>query len=156
CTPVFNNDWADKTFKQTEINWGYPVNWTEETDRKKVLKEVTKPSSNYKSEKNYDSQKDNRPKIYKVAIPGGSQHHLGLAIDVNDLRNKNLNRKFCDKKCESLLNKYGWFRTVRYDPYHFTYLGFTNEDDLLNRGLKKVRCKDYTDKNQIEYWVPDV
>jgi hypothetical protein len=44
------------------------------------------------------------------------------------------------------MNKYGWFRTVRNDEPHFTFLG-RDEGELESLGLKKV---------DGDFWVPDL
>lgn len=169
-----NDDWALRTYKQTEDNWGFPesaidIEKKEENIKSKIEKNdyMYDPKLPYSTgsfsmcinplPKNEPNNKDNRPKMYKVAIPGSSQHHLGLAIDVI-----NSQPRLCGKICTNELMKNGWFRTVRYDAYHFTYLGIVEKNTRLTEiklrsmGLKKVRCKDYDEVNNIEYWVPNV
>jgi hypothetical protein len=88
-----------------------------------------------------------------LAIPGGSQHHLGLAIDVNNKEykdNEERNDRFCGLNCEIALGQNGWYRTIPFDSYHFTYLGYL-EFELPDKGLKKVLCKD-----KKSYWIPRV
>lgn len=168
-----NIDWAWRDYKQTKDNW--------------QLKEPIEVKEAVKD--NYST--NNKPKMYSYAIPGSSQHHLGLAIDVidgrnwsqdilfgqafqnnqistvEDLKNKtnpDRDAKTCNDDCVEILNQNGWYRTIRYDAYHFTYLGViysdkdkkgleTAENELKNLGLKKVRCN-YTKEKQFEYWVP--
>ncbi len=47
------------------------------------------------------------------------------------------------------MGNHGWFRTVKGDAPHFTYLG-VKESDLKNLGLQKVETKDGY------FWVPNV
>ncbi len=136
-----NDDWAFRTYGQALYNWGYCSSDTYSCDG------ILKPSIIEEELKKDDEKK--RPKMFSYAVPGGSQHHLGLAIDVNNPRNQQINGRFCGKKCESVLEKNGWYRTIPFDPYHFTYLGFL-EFELPGRGLKKVSC------DEFEYWVPNV
>lgn len=144
---VLNDNWALRTYYQTERNSG-------------LTREVTKndipETKKWEPGIKYRDQKRNRPLMYQTAFPGSSQHHLGLAIDVNDERNEILNGRICGANCTKILNDNGWFRTVRYDQYHFTYLGYTDTKDLENLGLKKVRCKDYSENTPFEYWVPKI
>ncbi len=73
---------------------------------------------------------------------------LGLAIDVNNGKSNsdikpcipNENCRICNEECVNKLNEKGWFRTVRYDPFHFTFLGYA-ETELPSKGLKQVECK---------------
>ena len=78
--------------------------------------------------------------LYSVAAPGTSQHLSMLAFDANE---------YADKKVRKILAKHGWFRTVKSDAPHFTFLG-ANEADLPALGLKKIKTGDG------EYWVPNV
>jgi hypothetical protein len=75
--------------------------------------------------------------LYSVAAPGASQHLSMLALDVNEYENR---------KVREILNKHGWFRTVKNDAPHFTYLGY-DEKDLRKLGLKKI---------DGDFWVPNV
>jgi hypothetical protein len=86
----------------------------------------------------------NRSILYSVAAPGASQHLSMLAFDVNEYR---------QEVVESILNDYGWHRTVIYDVPHFTYLGY-REGDLPQLGLKPVAldCGELT----LRFWIPDV
>jgi hypothetical protein len=48
-----------------------------------------------------------------------------------------------------ILARHGWFRTVKNDAPHFTYLGF-REKDLPLRGLRKITSADG------EFWIPNM
>ena len=132
-TKGINDDWALRTYAQTEVNWLRKLNKEQILFSRSVLSII-------------QVNDEKKPVMFSVAIPGGSQHHLGLAIDVNsEGENK------CGNECENALRENGWFRTVRFDSYHFTYLGY-EESKLRDLGLKKVDCK-----NGVKYyWVPNV
>lgn len=76
--------------------------------------------------------------FYSVAPPGTSQHLSMLAFDVVEARNPSV---------RNILNKHGWFQTIRTDQPHFTFLGLS-EDELPRRGLRNI----YHQGNS--YWVP--
>jgi hypothetical protein len=78
--------------------------------------------------------------LYSVAAPGASQHLSMLAFDANE---------FGEKRVRKILAEHGWFRTVKGDAPHFTFLG-VEEDDLPSLGLKKIKTGDG------EYWIPNV
>jgi hypothetical protein len=76
--------------------------------------------------------------FYSVAPPGTSQHLSMLAFDVVEAGNPAVRR---------ILNKYGWYQTIRTDQPHFTFLG-VEETELPARGLRNI----FADGNS--YWVP--
>lgn len=78
--------------------------------------------------------------LYSVAAPGASQHLSMLAFDANE---------FADKRIRKILTRHGWFRTVKGDAPHFTFLG-VEEDDLPALGLKKIETGDG------DFWIPNV
>jgi hypothetical protein len=128
-TNDINDDWALRTYAQTQVNWRKPF----ETLIVPLIKD--------------DGSK---PIMFSKAIPGGSQHHLGLAVDVDEVK--------CGSDCQTSLNDNKWFRTVPFDAYHFTYLGFS-ETQLPDKGLKKVICKETKEDGTIQefpYWIPKV
>ncbi len=75
--------------------------------------------------------------LYSVAAPGTSQHLSMLAFDAKEFGNEGVRK---------IMAKHGWFRTVKSDEPHFTYLGY-NESELPSLGLKKVSGG---------FWIPDV
>jgi hypothetical protein len=77
--------------------------------------------------------------LYSVAAPGASQHLSLLAFDAAE---------YGDERVRRILARHGWFRTVRNDCPHFTYLGLP-ESRLPSRGLKKIKTLDG------EFWVPN-
>lgn len=78
--------------------------------------------------------------LSSVAAPGTSQHLSMLAFDANE---------FQDTKIRQIMGNHGWFRTVKGDEPHFTYLG-VKEADLKNMGLQKA------DTPKGEFWIPNV
>jgi hypothetical protein len=78
--------------------------------------------------------------IYSVAPPGASQHLSMLALDVNEYRSK---------KVRDILARHGWFRTVKMDAPHFTFLG-RKKEELKSLGLKKFVSE------SGEYWIPNI
>lgn len=78
--------------------------------------------------------------LYSVAAPGASQHLSMLAFDANE---------FSDKRVRKILARHGWFRTVKGDAPHFTFLG-VEENDLPALGLKKIQTGDG------DFWIPNV
>jgi len=77
--------------------------------------------------------------LSSVAIPGASQHLAMLAFDVKEHDNPAV---------RSILERYGWFQTVKSDLPHFTYLG-ASKQELPSLGLKMVKQGDRV------FWVPD-
>lgn len=80
----------------------------------------------------------NKSIFTSVAAPGTSQHLSGLAFDVVEHSNSRI---------RSILNKHGWFQTIRSDEPHFTYLGLA-ESELPSRGLEMAVYQGNF------YWVP--
>lgn len=78
--------------------------------------------------------------LSSVAAPGTSQHLSMLAFDTNEFENE---------KVRKIMGNNGWFRTVKGDAPHFTYLG-VKEEELKSMGLQRVETKDG------EFWVPNV
>lgn len=78
--------------------------------------------------------------LYSVAAPGASQHLSLLAFDANEYSNEKVRR---------ILARHGWFRTVKNDSPHFTFLGL-EEKDLPSRGLRKSTT------SAGEFWIPNI
>ena len=78
--------------------------------------------------------------LQSVAAPGASQHLALLAFDIVE---------FADERVRAALARHGWFRTVRNDLPHFTFLG-VREDELPGLGLKPVA------NGEQDFWVPDL
>ncbi len=87
----------------------------------------------------YFSKDFSKSILYSVAAPGASQHLSLLAFDAAE---------YADERVRRVLARHGWFRTVRSDCPHFTYLGLP-ESRLPAHGLKRVETRDG------EFWVPN-
>jgi hypothetical protein len=87
----------------------------------------------------YFSKDFSKSILYSVAAPGASQHLSLLAFDAAE---------YGDVRARQILARHGWFRTVRSDCPHFTYLGLP-ESRLPAHGLKKIKTSDG------EFWVPN-
>jgi hypothetical protein len=87
----------------------------------------------------YFSKDFSKSILYSVAAPGASQHLSLLAFDAAE---------YGDERVRRILTRHGWFRTVRSDCPHFTYLGL-EERQLPARGLKRISTADG------EFWVPN-
>jgi hypothetical protein len=87
----------------------------------------------------YFSKDFSKSILYSVAAPGASQHLSLLAFDAAE---------YGDERVRRILARRGWFRTVRNDCPHFTYLGL-DERQLPSRGLKRINTADG------EFWVPN-
>jgi len=88
----------------------------------------------------YFSKDFSKSILFSVAPPGASQHLSLLAFDV---------KEHDSPVVRSILERHGWFQTVRSDLPHFTYLGV--DKNLLPRlGLKMVRSGGRV------FWLPDL
>ncbi len=135
---IFNKDWGKRSYDDVLGNWNGRISAAfeilpEDNEAKRLVKIKAVLTAN-------------PGVVYSAAIPGASQHLLLAAIDVNS--------SFCRaaSACEKTLMKYGWFRTVRDDKDHFTYLGY-EEARLTNLGLVKTVLKTY-DKIDYIYYLP--
>lgn len=75
-----------------------------------------------------------------VAPPGTSQHLSLIAFDVVEAS---------DPRVRTILNRHGWFQTIKTDEPHFTYLG-VDENELPSRGLKRFVRNGHT------FWIPNL
>ena len=87
----------------------------------------------------YFSKDFSKSILFSVAPPGASQHLSLLAFDV---------KEHDSPVVRSILERHGWFQTVRSDLPHFTYLG-VDKNLLPSLGLKKVRSGGRV------FWLPD-
>ena len=90
--------------------------------------EQTRLVINWEKDGLYFSTNFSKSIFYSVAPPGTSQHLSLLAFDVVEAGDPAIRR---------ILNKNGWYQTIRSDQPHFTFLGVP-EDQLPSRGLQKV------------------
>jgi hypothetical protein len=86
----------------------------------------------------YFSKDFSKSILLSVAPPGASQHLSLLAFDVQEHDNPVV---------RSILERHGWFQTVRSDLPHFTYLGVTKQL-LPSLGLKMVKTGGRV------FWIP--
>lgn len=114
----------------------------EQIERLKNLpvKEQVKEALNLEKKGIYFSTNFNYSILQSVAAPGTSQHLSMLAFDANEYENAEVRR---------ILAKHGWYRTIRNDVPHFTYLGH-EENELENYGLRKVTTRDG------EFWLANL
>jgi hypothetical protein len=114
----------------------------EQVDKIKSLqgKEQIKEIFEYEKEEIFFNTFFNYSILYSVAAPGSSQHLALLALDI---------KEFPNPKIRAIMGNHGWFRTVRNDAPHFTFLG-KKESELASLGLKKFENKDG------EFWIPDI
>jgi len=87
----------------------------------------------------YFSKDFSKSILFSVAPPGASQHLSLLAFDV---------KEHDSPLVRSILERHGWFQTVRSDLPHFTYLG-VDKNLLPSLGLKMVRSGGRV------FWLPD-
>lgn len=80
-----------------------------------------------------------KPILRSAAAPGGSQHQVGYAIDVEE---------HADSRLRRVLAAEGFWQTVAQDEPHFTYLGPSDSATLIARGLSRVQVGGRV------YWVP--
>lgn len=73
----------------------------------------------------------------EVALPGTSEHQLGLAVDIVDLNNQNLDRTQEDTEVQKWLMEHSWeygfilrypngkseITGIIYEPWHYRYVG---------------------------------
>ncbi|HZG51953.1 MAG TPA: hypothetical protein VEZ40_07450, partial [Pyrinomonadaceae bacterium] len=78
--------------------------------------------------------------LSSVAAPGASQHLSMLAFDAAEFR---------EARVREIMERHGWFQTVRYDLPHFTFLG-VREKELPALGLKRV------DDCGQTFWIPNI
>jgi hypothetical protein len=78
--------------------------------------------------------------LESVAAPGSSQHIAMLALDI---------AQYDDPRVREILARHGWFRTVRNDEPHFTYLG-VEQSVLPLRGLRRETS------GGMVVWIPRI
>ena len=84
-----------------------------------------------------------------VAIPGTSEHQLGLAVDIVDAENQHLDESQMETKVfkwlEEHCHEYGFILRyppakshitgIEYEPWHFRYVGIEAASEIMSRGI---------------------
>ena len=84
-----------------------------------------------------------------VAVPGTSEHQLGLAVDVVDINNQNLTEEQEKTPTQKWLManswRYGFIHRypngksdvtgIIYEPWHYRYVGKDVAQEIFNRGI---------------------
>ena len=100
-------------------------------------------------EDGYDREEATRLAGTSVAIPGTSEHQLGLAIDIVDNRNWNLDESQAKMPTQQWLMenswRYGWILRypdeksaitgIIYEPWHYRYVGKEVAAEIHELGL---------------------
>ena len=96
------------------------------------------------------SQEEARAEAGKaVALPGTSEHQLGLAVDIVDLSNQNLDESQEDTAVQGWLMENSWkygfilryprgkedITGIDYEPWHFRYVGRAAAEEITRLGL---------------------
>lgn len=141
-TQKINRDWAIRDYQTVAENWEFDP--APGAIRTLIIEELNQGES---MNPLYKGRNGNKPRMRSVAIPGASQHMLLVAFDLNNATCKN-------QAVVKLLSDHGWWRTIRDDNCHFTYLGWNTERQLKENGMKKVVCP-RSDTNYA-FWVPRI
>ena len=103
----------------------------------------------YYLEKGYDEAEAYATAGTIVAVPGTSEHHLGLALDIVDNHNWTLDESQAKTAAQKWLManswRYGWILRypdgssestgIIYEPWHYRYVGREVAEDIFNSGL---------------------
>lgn len=85
----------------------------------------------------------------EVAVPGTSEHQLGLALDIVDVNNQNLNKTQEDTAVQKWLMEHSWeygfilrypndkgdVTGIIYEPWHYRYVGKDAAREIYESGL---------------------
>lgn len=85
----------------------------------------------------------------EVALPGSSEHQLGLALDIVDLNNQNLDETQEDTAVQKWLMEHSWeygfilrypsgksdLTGIIYEPWHYRYVGRDAAAEIYEQGL---------------------
>lgn len=99
--------------------------------------------------KGHDQEEAQELAGHSVAYPGTSEHQLGLALDIIDSSNWNLNESQAKTATQKWLMenswRYGWILRypdgksditgIIYEPWHYRYVGKPLAEELHNSGL---------------------
>lgn len=119
-----------------EVSWGYR---THETQTRLFDEGVQ-----YRMDNGHSKEEAKRLTSEAVAIPGTSEHELGLAIDVVDNGLSYATQPTYDWLAAHS-NKYGFIlrypankvdiTKIMYEPWHFRYVGKEHAEKIFNEGL---------------------
>ncbi len=84
-----------------------------------------------------------------VAVPGTSEHHLGLTVDVVDVNNQNLTEEQEKTPTQKWLMANSWrygfihrypnsksdITGIIYEPWHYRYVGKDAAQEIFNKGI---------------------
>lgn len=84
-----------------------------------------------------------------IAVPGTSEHQLGLALDIVDINNQNLDETQEDTPVQQWLMENSWkygfilryptdksdITGIKYEPWHYRYVGRENAEKIHEQGL---------------------
>lgn len=153
-TPRDGTDAGRRSFDQTLENWKSRFDpacehWkkkgkltAEQVNRLKSLPMIEQVKEVLELEKQgiYFNTFFNATILSSVAAPGTSPHISMYAFDVTE---------FQKPEVQKIMGNHGWFRTIKGDEPHFTFLG-VKESELTNMGLQKIE----TPKGI--FWIPRV
>lgn len=97
----------------------------------------------------YSEEKATQLAGYSVAVPGTSEHQLGLAVDIVDNDNWHLDESQAEMPTQKWLMenswRYGWILRypneksritgIIYEPWHYRYVGRTVAKEIFDSGL---------------------
>ena len=84
-----------------------------------------------------------------IAVPGTSEHQLGLALDIVDINNQNLDETQEDTPVQQWLMENSWkygfilrypsdksdITGIKYEPWHYRYVGRENAEKIHEQGI---------------------
>lgn len=93
-----------------------------------------------------------------IAVPGTSEHQLGLAVDIVDVSNQNLDQSQEDTDVQQWLMKNSWrygfilryptdkteLTGIKYEPWHYRYVGKEHAKSIYQQD---ICLEEYLEKN---------
>ncbi len=97
----------------------------------------------------YSQEKAREEAAKAVALPGTSEHQLGLAVDIVDIANQNLDSSQEDTAVQQWLMEHSWeygfilrypndksdITGIIYEPWHYRYVGKDAAAEIYQQGL---------------------
>ncbi|MCL1866398.1 MAG: M15 family metallopeptidase, partial [Oscillospiraceae bacterium] len=94
--------------------------------------------------KGYSKEEAFRMTASEIAVPGTSEHNMGLAIDFNSIH-EDFDRTEAYRWLTINAHKYGFIlrypkdktdiTAISYEPWHWRFVGLGNASDILRSGL---------------------